>query len=92
MTNLASPMTTELSAQVSGSCHTIMQPLSSQLANWSWELVAKSDMGAVCPSSCLVMVTSEPCAGTLNINMGPSDVPVVEWGRVGECECACIRT
>ena len=76
-TYLASSMTTELSTQLSpGSCHTIMQPISSQLANWPWELVVKSEMGAVCPSSCREMVMSEPCAGTLSINMGPSDVPV----------------
>lgn len=82
-TYLASVMTTELSGQLSGSCQTVMHPLSSELANWPWELVARSVMGEVCPFSWRVMVIAEPCAGTESNNMGPSEVPE-------PCVCVCV--
>ena len=78
--HLGSLITTWLSALDAGSAHTMIIPLSSQLASWPWSLVARSHTATECPCSCLVNTTSgsAPIGGTLRTSTGPSEVP---WRR-----------
>ena len=78
--HLGSLITTWLSALDAGSAHTMIIPLSSQLASWPWSLVARSHTATKCPCSCLVNTTSgsAPIGGTLRTSIGPSEVP---WRR-----------
>ena len=73
-------ITTLLSALDAGSAHTMIIPLSSQLASWPWSLVARSHTATEYPCSCLVNTTSgsAPFGGTLRTSIGPSEVP---WRR-----------
>ena len=74
-------ITISLSAFSTGLDHTMMVPLSSELASRLPPSVQRSHMGAVCPCSCRTK-TTPPSAPTLYTFMGPSEVPAYLKGYV----------